>query len=196
MDPNTWAGPAFWVAVYGATLSTFLAIQQLRERRRDVRVLLTLGSIALVRDHPPLGAMRDARPGNPPADQLILTASNLGLRTVTLGALGFEVAQTADSSWLRRIANPALGAVGYLQQGRRDLSLTTPARSVEFPHPLPQGQSCHAWVPASDFARDLKQAGFTGKVELVSYYADQLGKKYRSRPLQFDADAWAAQVTA
>ena len=47
------------------------------------------------------------------------------------------------------------------------------------------------WIKSRDMARNIHKEGISGKVMLlVAYVMDAIGRQYKSKPFQFDADRW------
>ncbi len=160
------------VAVYGAGMSTWNFVQNWHDRKPRILVELAPGYVALSQANPPQVMFWDASPGNPRPDHLILLAANAGHVTVTFGACSL-----------------------LLPDGRNVMPLNAP-RSFRYPHPLLEGQSCSTCVPIRDLARTLASKGVEGKVLLVGEFKDQIGRFYRSKPFEFDVDAWSAEAAS
>jgi hypothetical protein len=157
-------------AVYAAGLSTWLAVQQWRDRSPRVKVSLTLGVAKVIREEPLKIQLFSALPGNPRPQHLILAAQNTGRQDVTLGGFGFVV-----------------------PDGKHFLP-DHPLYAFELPHRISPGEAYYIWMSAHEVARNLHDHGFAGKIQLIGYYLDQLSHKYRAKPFEFDVDAWGAEA--
>jgi hypothetical protein len=165
-----------WIALYGAVTSTIalfmnvaLGVLIFRDRYPRIKVLVQLGSTIQVEGGPPTTMLLTDLPGNPPPRDLILSAQNTGQRQVTLGARG------------------------YILPTGEHFSPATVVSSVPLPYPLRSGEACHCWSPARDLALGFREHGLSGTIQLIGYYADQLGHVYRAKPFAFDVDAWCAE---
>ncbi len=99
---------------------------------------------------------------------LLLEATNPGDRTVILNTAGLSL--------------PDGKTVAFLN----------PQSNVSFPHSLAEGNSCIVWTPLKELARQLRQEGYSGKVKLVGFFRDQLGRLYKSKAFIFDIEGWPA----
>jgi hypothetical protein len=100
---------------------------------------------------------------------------------------------SAQNHGQRRVA---LDVPSYMLPTGRRFSANNPFDTLKFPHHLPPGEACRFWVPIRDFARILIGEGYRGKVSLVGCYSDQLGHEYRSKPFEFDVDAWGDEMAS
>ena len=90
-------------------------------------------------------------------------------------------------------ANPGnkavtLGWMGVLVPNKGKVTFTDLDSNVRFPHKLLPEESCQVWVEASELATHLKSDGFSGKVKLIGFYQDVVGRTYKSKPFEFDVD--------
>jgi hypothetical protein len=99
---------------------------------------------------------------------VMLTAKNPGKQTVTLSMPGFLLPQDMNAS------------------------LPYPQSNVNFPFELSPEKSCSVWIDIKKFARQLKSEGFYGKVTLIGYYRDLVGRTYKSKKWEFNTDMWVA----
>jgi len=103
--------------------------------------------------------------GRPEGSALfVVSAANTGGRDVSLSSAGF-----------------------ILPDSRNFMLLETPG--LVLPHRLQEGANCAFWLDPRGVAVNLKQNGLGGKVRIVGYFTDTLGKKYRSEPTEFDIDS-------
>jgi len=103
--------------------------------------------------------------GRPEGSALfVVSAANTGGRDVSLSSAGF-----------------------ILPDSRNFMLLETPG--LVLPHRLQEGANCGFWLDPRGVAVNLKQNGLGGKVRIVGYFTDTLGKKYRSEPTEFDIDS-------
>lgn len=141
------------VAVYGAIIGTYNLIIRVRDRASRVKVRVFNG---FVTDNADLSDV-----------MLIREAANIGNRTVTLSAQGYELPD------------------------QKQLVSLMPQSNVTFPYDLEPGKNCLTWGEIRKEARSLRESGYKGKVNLVGFYRDQTGKTYRSSPYELDVDKWA-----
>ncbi|MDP2937524.1 MAG: hypothetical protein Q8O86_13650 [Dehalococcoidia bacterium] len=95
---------------------------------------------------------------------LLIEASNPGNRTVTLNSAGITLLDD------------------------KTVVFPNPVSNVSFPHGLDEGKSCLVWTPMKEFTSALRHEGHKGRVRLVAFYRNQLGKEYNSEKLDFDID--------
>lgn len=102
------------------------------------------------------------------SDELMVTvtAQNFGLKTVTLNLLGFKF------------------------PNEKEIYVPKPLGSVQFPHTLEPETSCTMCTQAKRIADYVHSQGFSGKVRLVGYVRDAVGRVYKSKPLEFDSERW------
>jgi hypothetical protein len=136
------------IAAYGALLSTWNAVSSLWEKSRRVTVKAAYGFEVY---GPQLGP-----------DSIIVTALNMGHRTVTLRGAGIRLPDGREAVYLGRSGD------------------------ARFPHELEGGQSCMICMPIQSIASQLKQVGFSGNVRLAGYFRDALDKTYKSKRFKFD----------
>jgi len=98
---------------------------------------------------------------------VMLTAKNPGEKAVLLNTQGFKLPD------------------------EKQIIFPIPQSNVKFPYELPPGRDCKVWTDAKKFAQELKSEGYYGKVKLVPYYTDQLGKIYKGKKWEFDLDSWS-----
>jgi hypothetical protein len=53
-----------------------------------------------------------------------------------------------------------------------------PTAEVHFPHELHEGKRCILWIEEAEVKRNLKDSGYSGKIELWAEVNDQTGKKH------------------
>jgi len=58
------------------------------------------------------------------------------------------------------------------------------------PYALAAGKNCTKWMDTLRVTEALLGSGWQGKIKLVGFYGDALGKKYKSKPLNFDIAMW------
>lgn len=71
------------------------------------------------------------------------------------------------------------------------LVLTGGGSDAQLPHELLPGKSLNYWSNMKQLARELKQHGYSGTLEVVGEFGDAVGNKYKSKPFQFDLEDWA-----
>ena len=76
-------------------------------------------------------------------------------------------------------------------QNRMWFPETDPEFDVTFPHQLRPEHPCSAWVDPGEVGRALKSDGFSGKVKLIGFYKDAVGRTHKSKPFKFDTDVYA-----
>jgi hypothetical protein len=148
------------VAVYGAMLSTTLAILQLyrfyleqKEKRPRVDVKISL---------------EFAWEGNTTTPRkLLFEAANSGNKVVMLNS-------------------PSL----LLPENPNHVTLILPLLSIDsdviFPHELLPGRRCTSWKYTKDLARLLLETGYSGEVSIVAEFTDALDNSYKSEPFAFN----------
>ena len=152
-----------YVAVYGAILSTILAILEVyrfraEQREREPRIRVEIAR----------GFMRQGDAVGP--DLIFLDAANAGDKNVTLS---FPALLLPDGKYL------------MTPIPRGDES------NVTFPCELLPGRSCSTWREAGNLARSLRKNGYSGRIEIVGEYRDAVGNSYKSKPFNFDIDYWS-----
>jgi hypothetical protein len=93
----------------------------------------------------------------------VISATNAGGRDVTLSSVGL-----------------------ILPNGKPFALLQTPGLTLPFR--LHEGANCGAGLDPRGVAFNLKGNGLRGKVRLVGYFSDTVGKTYKSKPMEFDID--------
>ena len=83
-----------------------------------------------------------------------------------------------------------LNTMGILLPDGKTVVFPQPESNVTFPHRLEEGNSCLAWTPMKDFAKRLRQTSYSGAVNLVGFYRDQIGNEYKSNVFGFNIDVW------
>jgi hypothetical protein len=101
-----------------------------------------------------------------PSTMLFICALNTGKKTVTLTSMGL-ILPRKDKNYFTFIR---------------------PDSNVSFPHDLLEGKSCDVWTETKKLAENLKQEGFSGKIKLKGYYGDAIGRRYKSKSINFDID--------
>lgn len=96
------------------------------------------------------------------------------------------------------VANPGernvrVHAPGLLLPDGRSFCFPVPDSDVSYPHDLPEGTSCMMWIPERELAAQLIANGFMGKVKLVAFCHDAVGKRYKSRRFWCDVDRLLSQ---
>lgn len=94
-----------------------------------------------------------------------------------------------------RASNPGHKAVtlssqGFILPDKKRVFLRAPGSDVRFPHELMPEKSCTAWMDARELAHLLKSEGYDGKIKLVGFYLDQVGRTYKSPKWEFDVNEW------
>ena len=136
------------VAVYAAGLSTYVAVVQRRDKRPQIEAKLAFGFLTF---GPRLSDQ-----------QLLLTAANVGERTVTLAAGGLLL---PDKSQVISFANNS---------------------TDRFPHQLEAGKSMTMWFELGPLIGRLAERGHSGTVKVRAMFRDQTSREYLSSPLQLD----------
>ena len=142
------------IALYGAILSTYSIWSRRQEQKRKLKVSLNYGL-----------TLNLLSQGKPPL-MLILSAVNIGKKTVTLTMMGL-ILPTKDKKYL---------------------AFLHPNSLVSFPYDLIEGKSCSVYAEPKEVANELKQLGYSGKINLKGYYKDAIGSKYISESLKFDVE--------
>lgn len=139
------------VALYGAILSTVVAVREWRAKTPRVRVKTSMGFLDLG-----LGNVSDA--------MVFVEAANPGQRPITLSSVGFIL---------------PLERKVYLRQ---------PQGSMRIPCELAPESACQVWIDARELAQLLRSNGFSGKVKVLGFYGDQVGRTHKSKGFEVDAD--------
>jgi len=101
-----------------------------------------------------------------PLPMLFISALNTGKKTVTLTSMGL-ILPRKDKNYFTFIR---------------------PNSHASFPHDLLEGKSCDVWIETKELAENLEQEGFSGKIKLKGYYGDAIGRRYKSKSINFDID--------
>ncbi len=109
--------------------------------------------------------------------------------------LGPEL-QLSDPMLLIEAINPGnrsvtLNTVGIRLPDKRTVAIPAPNSHQTFPYALEEGQNCVVWLPMHEFAKDLKNSGYKGILQLMGFYRNQIGEEYYSNRFPFDVDEWA-----
>ena len=99
---------------------------------------------------------------------VFLSASNPGKKAVTLSSFGF-----------------------LLSDGNK-ITPANPRTNVNFPHELLPGKACSISDEAGKLAKTLDKNGYSGIVNIIGFYGDQVGKVYKSKKYPFDVNDWLA----
>ncbi len=83
-----------------------------------------------------------------------------------------------------------LNSPGILFPDKRSLVFPHPQGTVNFPHDLAPGNNCTVWIEMKKVAHNLHDSGFKGKINLIGFYRDGIGKQYKSRKFKFNIDEW------
>ncbi len=139
------------LAFYGAALSTFIFFEK---HLRKVNVEISYNIISGTR-----------------TEQITLTATNTGMRPVTLNLCAIFVANID-----KQIVIPP-----------------KPGTNCDNPLPLElkDGEKHTAFLPAKDVAEVLKrEMGATGKQRIWGVYKSSVKKKYSSKKIEFHIEHW------
>ena len=98
-------------------------------------------------------------------DMLLLTAVNTGYRPIILNS------------------------VGFILPNNKTAVIPIPLSNVNFPYELKEGKDCLVWTEVKEFAKELKEKGFKGRIKLIAFYKDSLDTIHKSKPLIFDIDS-------
>jgi hypothetical protein len=88
-----------------------------------------------------------------------------------------------------------LNSVGFLLPDNKKTAIVRPNSYVRFPHTLSGGNKCEVWKGKRQFARELKEHGFSGKIKIKGYYGTATGKTFKSKAKEFDIDGILAKET-
>ena len=61
-----------------------------------------------------------------------------------------------------------------------------PRSDVQFPHDLLPGKKCTIMVPLAKLKNQLREKGFSGKVNLVGFCKDVVGTTHKGKRLKLD----------
>ena len=101
---------------------------------------------------------------DPPKTMLFIQVSNPGHITVTIQPPGIQL--------------PGGGTRVF----------RNPNSDVGFPHDLDPGKACTVWTPLAVLAKQFKEKGFSGKVELVGFCRDAVGTTHKGKRWEFNVD--------
>ena len=79
---------------------------------------------------------------------------------------------------------------GFILPDKKRMFLRNPGSDVRFPHVLAPEGSCTVGIDVHELARHLKSEGYGGKIKVVGFYLDQVGRIYKSRGWEFDIEEW------
>ena len=83
-----------------------------------------------------------------------------------------------------------LSSQGFILPDKKRLFLRSPGSTVRFPYELLPEKNCTVWIDAKELAHTLKSEGYDGKIKLIGFYLDQVGRMYESRKWKFDINEW------
>ena len=148
------------VGLYGAMLATFVAIYNAvtkwKERRPEVRVQ-SYNEVTYYS-----WSASDDDSVKLAENELVLRAVNSGDRMVILSSMGF------------------------ILPNKEKMEPVGVRRTPDFPHELSLESRCTARIDPREFAAQLKSKGFSGRLELVGFYEDEVGRTHKSKPFGFD----------
>lgn len=112
--------------------------------------------------------------------------------TVTWGFLTYTT-RLSELMLYIQASNPGhrpltLTGNGFRLPGGRQAVLTAAEGTVQLPHSLTEGTSCTHWIPAREIKHELRASGFSGKVPIIGFYLDALGKCHVSKPFELDVN--------
>ncbi len=155
------------VAVYAAALSTWEAVARRRDRRPRVNVSWTSGI--------PEGA-RDDLP------RLVITARNEGDRSVIIRGTGLFFPNRIWSRTPWRGPRRGWHVIPWVSPG--------PDPRLKLPHVLEPGRSCTDAMNMRQITHDLTRHGYSGRVRVRGFFADETQNLYTSVPLVIDVEHW------
>lgn len=132
------------VAVYGAILSTYGIYQSYEDKQAKIKVELNYG---ITKD------------GLGTTETYLISAKNLGERTVTLSNVAFNLPK------------------GY------KIEIMTPLRERRLPCKLQSGECFTVDYDMRTLVQTLEKQGCNDLQEITAYYSDQIGNKYQSNPV-------------
>jgi len=152
------------IGLYGAILATtvavYNAVTKWKERKPEVRV----DSYSEVTYYS--WSASDDDSVKLTENELVLRAVNSGHRMVILSSMGFILPnkEKMDPMGVRSTAS--------------------------FPHELSLENRHTVSIAAREFAAQLKSKGFSGRLKLVGFYEDEVGRTHKSKPFEFDIDRY------
>ena len=110
-----------------------------------------------------------------------------------MGFLDLGRGNTSDAMVFVEAANPGqkpvtLSSVGFILPFQSKVFLRQPQGTVRIPCELAPESSCQIWIGAREMAALLRSHGLSGKLKVVGFYADQVGRTHKSKPFEVDAD--------
>lgn len=87
-----------------------------------------------------------------------------------------------------------ISSYGFIAPDNNNLFFPYRKTTLNFPYELTPGKSCEEIFMAGEFAKDLKHMGYTGEIELIGFYGDELDRTYKSKPWKFNIDNWAKGI--
>jgi hypothetical protein len=86
-----------------------------------------------------------------------------------------------------------LNSMGFILPDKKFIMIVEPQSNVKFPYTLSEGKECSVWRIQKELAIELKNHGYSGKIELRGYYRSAIGKLYESKPIDFDIEMTLAK---
>lgn len=86
--------------------------------------------------------------------------------------------------------NITLSGQGFILPDNKTIVDPIPKSNVKFPHELKAGKGCSIWMDVIETAYKLKSNGYSGKIDLIGFYRDQIDITYKSKPFSFNIDEW------
>lgn len=145
-------------ALYGAIVSSYNLIMNVKKSSYKIEVRLKRGFVGI-------SSPFDNKI-NFNKNHLLLSAHNIGYRTVTLTSMGFKI--------------PKL---------KKELAIINPQSTVTFPFELKKGKDCLVWSDEEYIAKTLKESGLSGSIKIIGVYSDAIHNIYKSKPLKLNVDS-------
>jgi|GEM_PF-1991175 len=86
-----------------------------------------------------------------------------------------------------------LSNMGFLLPDKKILGVPLPLGPVRLPYELEPEANCTMWVEEKEFAKSILSQGMTGRVKIVGYVVDAVGRQYKSKSLEFNVDPFLSE---
>ena len=115
---------------------------------------------------------------------------------LSIGILTYDGPHTSPAMLLISASNPGhraviLNSTGLILPNKTKVLFPKSQSHVTYPYELKEGNNCTTWTDLKEFAKLLREEGFSGKVNLVGFYKDGVGDTHKSKPIELDVDEWS-----
>jgi hypothetical protein len=117
--------------------------------------------------------------------------------SLSTGIVGLAPGVASDACLFLEASNPGHKAVvvnipGLELPDGRFMSFPYSPSNVTFPFKLQPEDSCRIAVDLKKAANQLRAEGFNGKITVVGYINDAVGRRHKSKPYKIDLDIWGS----